>query len=149
LSRLKGNFKMSLEHNKALTRRFIEEIWHQGKLAVADEILTADYLDHAGPPNLPIGPDAVKVQVMAYRSGVPDLSFTVDMLVAEGDFVVCRWTGRGTQTGTLFGIPPTGRYGEMTGTHIFRAENNKLAERWGNSDDLGLLQQLGVIPQMG
>jgi predicted ester cyclase len=148
ISHLKGCLK-SLQQNKALVSRFMVEVWHQGILAVSEEIVAPNFLDHAGPPNLPPGPEGVKMQVMAYRAGIPDLTFTVDILVAEGDLVVCRWTGRGHQTGTLFGIPPTGLYGEMTGTHIFRIVNDRLVERWGNSDDLGLLRQLGVIPDMG
>jgi predicted ester cyclase len=140
---------MSVETNKALVRRYVAGIW-DGKepLDAVEEIVSADFLDHAGPPNLPRGPEAVKMQVVAYRTGVPDLQFSVDFLLAEGDLVACRWTGWGTQSGPLFGIPPTGKRGQTTGTHIYRIANGRIVERWGNSDDLGLLQQLGAIPPM-
>jgi steroid delta-isomerase-like uncharacterized protein len=86
------------------------------------------------------------VYVAALRDAFPDVHITIEDQVAEGDRVVTRWTARGTHTGAFQGIPPTGKRGSMTGIDINRFADGKVVECWTNADDLGLLQQLGVIP---
>src|SRR4051812_22252763 len=140
----------AIESNKAVARRYWEELFSEGKLEVADEIVLDSWtIDNPGVPHGLRGPEALKQLVMMFRTGVPDLKFQIDDMRAEGDRVVVRYTASGTHLGPLFGIPATGRVATMTGLAIDRLENGKLAERWGNFDTLGLLQQLGAIPPMG
>lgn len=144
---------MSLEQNKATSRRWYEEIFNQGRLEVADEICAADYtnLDLYGPPGgWPHGPEGTKAVVMTYRTAFPDVHFTVEDQIAEGDEVATRWTARGTHTGPLpGGIGPTGKPVVVTGISVERYDNGKMAESRVNWDFLGLLQQLGVVPSPG
>ena len=139
---------MSTEQNKAIARRFLEEVFGQGKLAVADEIVAPDHFDH-GPgtlPGMPPGPEGSKLLVTVYRNAFPDIHFTIDEQIAEGDKVVTRWTGFGTHKGGLAGIPPTGKSATVTGIGVDRIVNGKIVESWGVFDQFGMLQQLGVIP---
>ena len=139
---------MSTESNKAIARRFLEEVFGQGKLAVADEIVAPDHVDH-GPgtlPGLPPGPEGSKMLVMVYRNAIPDIHFTIDEQIAEGDKVVTRWTGHGTHKGELAGIPATGKSATVTGMGVDRIVNGKIVESWGLFDQFGMMQQLGVIP---
>src|SRR5512139_4156001 len=99
---------MSTESNKAIARRFLEEVFGQGKLAVADEIVAPDHVDR-GPstlPGLPPGPEGSKMIVTVYRNAFPDIQFTIDEQIAEGDKVVTRWTGYGTHNFLLIRLPP-------------------------------------------
>ena len=139
---------MLTETNKALTRRFLEEVFNKGKLNVLDEIIAKDHVT-TGPgtlPGLPTGPEGQKQLVTVYRNAFPDVHFTVDEQIAEGDKVVTRWTGRGTHKGELFGIPATGKSSTVTGIAVDRIANGKIAESWGIFDQFGMMQQLGVIP---
>jgi predicted ester cyclase len=142
---------MSTESNKAVARRFLEEVFGQGKMSVADEIVAPDHVDR-GPgvlPGLPPGPEGSKMVVTVYRNAFPDIQFTIDEQIAEGDKVVTRWTGYGTHKGELAGIPPTGKSATVTGIGIDRIVNGKIVESWGTFDQFGMLQQLGVIPKPG
>jgi steroid delta-isomerase-like uncharacterized protein len=139
---------MSAESNKAVARRFLEEVFGQGKLAVADEIVAPDHVDR-GPgtlPGLPPGPEGSKMIVTVYRNAFPDIHFTIDEQIAEGDKVVTRWTGHATHKGELAGIPATGKSATVAGIGVDRIENGKIVESWGLFDQFGMLQQLGVIP---
>lgn len=137
---------MSTEDNKALVRRGFEEIWNRGNLAVIDEFIAPNYVDHEPTTTLQ-GPEAHKQFVLMYRSAIPDLHITIEDQIAEGDKVVTRWTARGTHQGPLMGIPPTGKQAVVTG--IDRFANGKAVEAWNNFDALGMLQQLGVVPAPG
>ena len=142
---------MSMEANKAISSRFFEEIFGQGKLAVADEIVAAGHTN-AGPgafPGLPPGPEGSKMFVSGYRTAFPDVQFTIDEQIAEGDRVVTRWSAHGTHKGALMDIPPTGKYVTVTGVTMDRVVNGKIVESWGIFDQFGMLQQLGVIPAPG
>jgi predicted ester cyclase len=79
-----------------------------------------------------------------FRAAFPDLRFTVELVVGEGDFVVGRWSAGGTHTGSWGGVEPTGKATTFSGVNIFRFQDGKVAELWNYRDDLGLLQQLGV-----
>jgi steroid delta-isomerase-like uncharacterized protein len=139
---------MLTETNKAISRRFLEEVFNKGKLNVLDEITASDHVT-TGPgtlPGLPTGPEGQKQLVTFYRNAFPDVHFTVDEQIAEGDKVVTRWTGRGTHKGELFGIPATGKSSTVTGIAVDRIVNGKIAESWGIFDQFGMMQQLGVIP---
>ena len=139
---------MSTEDNKATTRRFFEEVWNQGKLTVVDEFCAPSFIYHT--PTGPIhGLEGFKQFATMYRTAFPDLHIPMEDMIAEADKVVTRWTARGTHKGDLMGIPPTGKQATTTGISIFSVANGKAVEQWANYDDLGLLQQLGVIPAMG
>ena len=141
---------MSTEDNKAIIRRWVEEGWNKGNLAVVDEVYAANVVQHdPGSPAPVTSSAALKQYAAVYRGAFPDLHFTIDDLIAEGDKVLWRFTSRGTQTGPLMNIPATGRPGQITGMVLFRFADGKIAEVWVNIDNLGLLQQLGVIPAPG
>jgi predicted SnoaL-like aldol condensation-catalyzing enzyme len=137
-----------LEANKALADRFHEEIFDQGNLATADEILTPDFVWRV-PPDAPddrliVGPEGVKEVSTDLRAFIPDFVLTDDDVIAEGDRVVIRWTLRGTAQGESGPVPVT-----FTGIDIFRIVDGKLAELWQITDDLGLETQLAGSPVAG
>jgi steroid delta-isomerase-like uncharacterized protein len=139
---------MLTETNKAVSSRFLEEVFNKGKLNVLDEILAKDHVN-SGPgtlPGLPTGPEGAKQLVTVYRNAFPDVHFTIDDQIAEGDKVVTRWTGHGTHKGELLGIPATGKSSTVTGIAVDRLVNGKIVESWGIFDQFGMMQQLGVIP---
>ena len=137
------------EENKAIVRRNFEETWNKGNMAVADEIFTANYVGHdpAGPELR--GPEGMKQQVGTYRTAFPNVQFSVEDQIAAGDMVATRWTARGTHQGDLMGIAPTGKQVTVTGITIERLANGKVEESWTNWDTMGMMQQLGVVPQPG
>jgi predicted ester cyclase len=139
---------MSTEENKALIRRAYEEAFNQRNLAVLDEVDAPDFVVHNASTTMQ-GLEAFKQFLSLYLTAFADARFTVEDLVAEGDRVVARHTFRGIHTGDLMGIAPTGKQVTTTGVTITRFANGKGVELWGNNDDLGLLQQLGVVPSPG
>ena len=139
---------MSTEQNKANARRFYEEVWNQGNLAIADELNAINFVDESLQPPVRSLED-LKHFVTMYRTAFPDAHFTIEDIIAEGDKVAVRFTATGTHQGDLMGIAPTGKHVTATGISIIRYENGKAMEGWANFDDLGMLQQLGVIPPMG
>ncbi len=141
---------MSTEENKAIVQRLFEEVFNERRLDRADELVAPDYLDHAAVPGQGPGLEGAKQQRWAmYFAAIPDLHSTIDDLVAEGDKVVVRYTGEGTQQGELLGIPPTGKRFRFSGICIIRLAEGKIAENWEQDDLLGLMQQLGVLPPPG
>ena len=141
---------MSTEDNKALVRRFFEQIWNKHNLALVDELFSADYVDHDDfPPGIPPTRDGFKQFASMYFSGFPDGRIDIEEQVAEGDTVVSRWTGRATHTGEFMGIAPTGKQVVVGGININRVADGKLVENWGQFDRLLMLQQLGVVPAPG
>jgi steroid delta-isomerase-like uncharacterized protein len=135
------------EQNKILERRLVEEVWNQGNFAVIDELVARDYLGHSTmPANETHGREGYRQFYAGLRQAFPDILFTVEDQVAEGDRVVTRWTARGTHVGEFQGIPPTGRHGIITGITIERIANGKVVECWTNADDLGMMRLLGVLP---
>ena len=137
---------MSTEENKALVRRIYEE-WNKGKEAALEELYAPDYVWHGTGVFRDMDLAAIKQVIAAWFTAFPDPHYTVEDLIAEGDKVVARFTFRGTHQGDFMGIPPTGKHVSWTGIRIARIEDDKFVETWTNSDDLGLFQQLGVVPQ--
>ncbi len=139
---------MSTEQNKTIVRRYWEEVWNQGNLAVVDELIAADFDGHPAPSDADFGrgPTGQKQLVGLYRGAFPDMRMSIDDMTAEGDRVALRWTARGTNTGEMMGMPATGKPATVTGIVINRLAGGKIAEGWTNFDALGMLQQLGVIP---
>ena len=139
---------MSAAANKALVRRFVEQVISQGNLAVVDELVAGDYVYH-GPGMQVGGPDGLKQLFTMLRAAFPDWQETLEDLIADGDKVVFRVTGHGTHQGEFMGLPPTGKRVTVAGIDLVRIEAGKLSEHWANFDQLGLLQQLGAIPAPG
>lgn len=126
------------------------ELWNAGvDLALIDELVAPNFVSHSAPPGLPAGREGVKQWVTLFHRAFPDLYSTVEDLIVEGDKVVERFSGGGTHRGDFFGIPPTGKKATTTGINILRIADGQIVEHWGNGDDLGFMQQLGVIPSMG
>lgn len=138
---------MSVEQNKSIVRRWIEEGWNGKNIKVIDELYVPDLVQHDPSSAIPVeSAEALKHYVHAFMTALPDLHFTTEDLVADGDKVAWRFSSRGTHQGELMGIPPTGRTANVTGMVMFRLQNSKIAEVWVNFDTLGMLQQMGVIP---
>jgi predicted ester cyclase len=139
---------LSTEENKALVRRFYEEI-DKGNIDAMDDLVAEDYVDHAPPPfPVPPGREGVKAAFRMFWEATPGRHVIEDQ-IAEGDKVVTRLTAYGKQEGDLPGIPRTGNEMEMTATVIHRIAGGRLAEKWSDKDVLRMLQQLEVIPAMG
>ena len=135
------------EENKALVRRWFEELFNEGNLEVADKIIASNHIPHdPSLPNLPLGPEGIKQLVNLYRSAFPDVRLAIEDELADGDKVVIRWIGRGTHQGELMGVAPTGEQVEITGIGIWHVEEGKIVETWANYDTLGMLQQVGAVP---
>ena len=140
---------MSVEENKAIARRWGEEVWGKGSLAAIDELFATDFVFNYPPPGVAPDREAYKQTVTMYHVALPDIQYTVEDMVAEGDKVAVRWTGRGTQKGEFMGIAPTGKPVTITGISILRIAGGKIVEEWTEEDILGVLQQLGVFPPPG
>jgi len=131
--------------NKEAFRRINQEAWSQGQLAVVDEFVAPEYVYHEPALGELHGPEGLKGAVAVYRAGYPDMSFTINEMVAEGDLVAMRWSAAGTHTGELMGIPATGLETTTVGVNIARFNaTGKVVEEWSSWDTLGLMQQLGV-----
>ena len=137
------------EENKNLVRLIYEEILNKKNLDAIDQVFAGDMLFRA--PNLPEtrGGEAHKQLVAAIHKAFPDISYTVQDVIAEGDKVVTRKTFSGTHKGDFMGVPPTGKKGEIGVIDIFCIANGRIAEHWMEGDNLGLMQQLGIIPPPG
>src|SRR5438105_1936171 len=140
---------MSTEANKASMRRFYDEVFNKKNRAAIDEFIDPNHVDHAAPPGTPDGLAGTKQTLTMFLTAFPDLHFTVEDLIAEGDKVVARLTTRGTQQGAFMGVPPTGKQVTVTAIDINRIVGGKTVEHWLQMDTLSLLQQLGVVPMPG
>jgi steroid delta-isomerase-like uncharacterized protein len=135
---------LSEEANKALVTRFYEEVWGRGNVDVADELFADDYERHDLRPGDPApGPEGQKEIARAFRTAFPDLIWDVDFVLADGEFVVGRWTASGTHLGSWASVEPTGKPMRFSGINVFRFSDGKVVELWNHRDDLGLMEQLG------
>jgi predicted ester cyclase len=126
------------EENKALVRREQEELWnHTGNLDAARELFAPEQAE------------AARQEAADFRRGFPDVRSTIEDLIAEGDRVVARWSSRATHRGEYVGIPPTGNEVEFTGISVYRIEGGRIAESWTVEDELGLMRQIGAVPEPG
>jgi len=141
---------VAAEENKALVRRFYEEVWDRGNTDFAFEVFADDYVRHdlRSTDALP-GPAGQKKIADDFRAAFPDLRVTVDLIFGEGDFVLGRWTATGTHSGSWAGLEPSGRRVEFSAANIWRFENGKVAEIWNHRDDLGLREQIGAAIYAG
>jgi steroid delta-isomerase-like uncharacterized protein len=139
---------MSTDDNKALVRRFFELGPTSGDLMAADELLADDFILHVPLPCSP-GVQGMNEVISACRAAFEHLDVTVEDMVAQGDRVAARFIARGIHKGDFMGQPASGRSITMTGIEIFRIENDKIAELWGEANLLGLMAQLGILPTSG
>jgi len=138
------------ELNKKVVRRLFEEVWNKGNLPLADELFAPNYEHHdASTPDVGRGPESEKKRATLYRTAFPDIRLNIEDIIAEGETVMARWSCLGTHKGDLSGIAPTGKQFNISGVSIARFANGKMAEGWVNWDALGLMQQLGVVPEIG
>jgi steroid delta-isomerase-like uncharacterized protein len=138
---------MSAEDNKALVRRYLEDAWNKHNPSVVDEIYAADFVDRSPDiPGIAHTRDGLKQFMAVYLRAFPDANIVIDDQLVEGDRVVTRWTGRGTQTGEFMEMPPSGKTVAVPGVQIDRFAGGKIVEEWTLFDQLGMLQQLGVVP---
>jgi steroid delta-isomerase-like uncharacterized protein len=132
------------EQNKTLARRWFEDLFSRGNLDAANEILSAEFVDHLTHED-ERGLEELKHYVGIYRNAFPDIQDIVEDIVAEGDKVVVRWMSSGTHQGEFMGVAPTGRHVTFTGMRLFRIADNKIVESWVNIDERGLQEQLGAV----
>ena len=137
------------EENKAIIRRFIDEVINERNAAAADKFLADDYVDHGLPPELPPGREGFKQFMQMIFTAFPDTHYENHDMIAEGEKIVSRGTWTGTHKGEFMGIAATGKKVEVQEVHIARMVGGKMAEHWESVDQLGMMRQLGVIPEQG
>jgi predicted ester cyclase len=138
------------EADKAIVRRIPLEAINEGRIEVVDEVFSKDLVDHAPlPAGLPPGREGLKAFIPAIRTAFPDIRYTVEREVVEGDTVVQHVSATGTMTGELAGMAPTGRSASWEEVHIARMQGGKVVEHWGVVDAFGMFQQLGLLPGSG
>ena len=141
---------MSVDEHKAVVRRFYEEVWHKGNVAVAEEVFAPDYVRHdLRPGTAAPGPEGQKQIAAGVRAAFPDLRFEVEIVIGEGAYGAARWTASGTHTGPWGDVEATGRSVTFSGVNIFRFEQGLVAEIWNHRDDLGLMEQVGAAIYAG
>ena len=133
------------EENKAVVRRFIDEIFLEGNLDSVDELLTEDFTPHTWGKVEP-GKEAMKAAIERVSKGLSDASMTIEDVIAEGDRVAVRLTSHAVQTGEFMGLPPSGKSYTIGEIHIFRLVDGKVAEHWHQADFMGMMRQLGASP---
>ncbi len=135
---------MSIEENRAIVRRHMDEVWSKGNLEVIEEIFATDFFSHGRQER---GIEGLKQTIARQRTAFPDLQVTIEDIIAEGDKVVIRRTLRGTHKGEFQGIAPTDKLTALASIAIFRIDEGKIKEIWQVNDRLSLLQQLGAITE--
>ena len=135
--------------NKQVIRKLFNDLLNKGNLAVADEIIAPNHVNHdPATPDTGKGPDGEKQIVTLYRNAFPDLQFKIDHMIDADDFVTTRYTSTGTHKGELRGIAATNKTIKVEGMAINRISRGRIAESWVIWDALGLMQQLGVVPAL-
>lgn len=140
---------MSAEENRAMVRRIVEELVNKGDLAVVDEIFASNFVNHSPATGTTPDREGIKQYIAMVRSAFPDYHNIIEDLIAEGDKVVARVMCRGTHRAEFMGIAPTGKSVAFSAVSIFHFAGGKVVEWWNNTDNLGLLQQLGMLPPPG
>ncbi len=134
------------DENKAVVRRFVDEIFVDGRLDQVDELVTEDFVWHAQPAPIE-GRDGLREAMRRVASGLSDPDFVIEDLVAEGDLVAARLTATARQTGPFMGLPPSGKRYRIEELHLFRVRDGRISEHWHQFDQLGLMRQLGAMPE--
>jgi steroid delta-isomerase-like uncharacterized protein len=136
------------EHNKHVVRRLYEEVFGQGRLELADQLVHAECRDVHDPQDRR-GPGRVKQVAIMLREGFPDQRWEIKQLIAEGDLVAVHCTWAGTHEGAFMGIPATGRHATVAHMYLFRLDAGQITEYAAVRDDLGMMRQLGLMPARG
>jgi steroid delta-isomerase-like uncharacterized protein len=137
---------MAAETNKLVMNRFLEFI-NTASEKLAQELISPDAVFHVPGRTEPMrGPAGYLAIIGMMRGGFPDIQWTLEEMVAEGDKVAARFTMRGTHRGTFFGVPPTGKTISVQAMNIYRLSGGQFVEEHGQPDMLGLLQQIGAVP---
>lgn len=137
-----------IDQNKALVRRLFEEAFNKRNMSVIDALLGVNYVNHDFPAPAP-GIEGFKQVVALFTTAFPDMRVTIEEELAEGDKIITRGYFTGTHKGVFQNIPPTGKSIKVKYIDIWRIEKGKLVENWVQMDQLGMLQQLGVVPMPG
>jgi steroid delta-isomerase-like uncharacterized protein len=135
-----------VEENKAVIRRYVEEVQNSKNWDVYDELTAEDFVNHSAPPGVPGDRDGQKMYLGAFMAAFPDCRFTIDDMIAEGDQVVTKKTFTGTHTEELSGIPPTGKRVTLQFADVMRVRDGKIVEHWLAMDQMSFMQQLGLLP---
>jgi steroid delta-isomerase-like uncharacterized protein len=132
-----------------MARRFNDEVMSQGKLEVIDELVADDFVEHQEMPGMPTGREGLRAAMAMFRGAFPDLKVETLAVVTEGDELWVHSLATGTHQGELMGIPATGKMVSFAMMDRVRVRDGKAVEHWGVSDNLGMMTQLGVVPEMG
>ena len=139
---------MTTEDNKKTARRLVIELINGGNLELIDRLVAANFIEHAAPPGAVQGRDSFREMIPMLRTAFPDLEYTIEDQIAEGDRVAQRVVGHGTMRGSFMGMQPTGKRAEWQEMHIHRFDaEGRLAEHWETSNELAMMAQLGLMPQ--
>lgn len=134
------------EENKALFRRFVDEVITAGDVDKVDQLMAPDFAEHEQMPGMPAdGREAAKWFINTMRSAFSGFEYSIEDLIAEGDRVVARAKLRGTHTGEFMGIPPTSKPFEIDTIDIVQMKDGKAVAHWGVTDAMAMMQQLGVM----
>ncbi len=136
---------MATDQSREVARRFTEEVW-RGQLDALDALLDGEFTDHDPQPEQRPGPEGYKQMATDFFRAFPDLRASNQDVIAEGDKLVVRWNAEATHTGELMGIAPTGKQVRLRGIEILRIRDDRIVERWGEFDAMGMMEQLGFIP---
>jgi steroid delta-isomerase-like uncharacterized protein len=134
------------DENKAIAMRLSDEVFNAHNLARVDDLYDPNYVHHSLPPGFSPSREGIKQYLSEYFQAFPDFHVTIDYMLAEGDWVVIRYTGHGTHQGDLMGVPPTGKEVTASAVMTLRIEDSRIVEDWLDGDKLGILQQIGAIP---
>ncbi len=138
---------MGIDENKELVRRFVEEVFQNGNRGAVDELVAEDFVPHTW-PSTGDGRNDLKKAMERVAKGLSDAAFTIDDLIAEGDRVVARLTASATQTGEFMGMAPSNKRYTILEIHIFRLRDGRIIEHWHQFDQLGMMRQLGAMPEV-
>lgn len=136
---------MSNEQNKAIARRFFE-VWNANTPEALDTFHAVDYVTHTPLPGVSSDREGMKQWMSMVSTAFPNIHFSVDIQIAEGDMVMTRWSAKGMHTAPFMGIPTTNKVVHVTGNALARIVDGQTVESWGEWDSMGLMHQLGVVP---
>lgn len=136
------------EQNKAVVRRFYEEVFNNHNVNAIDELCDAGFVDHSAMPGQAPGRQGLKESFGVYMTAFPDMHVNIEEMIAEQDLVATRFSGDATHRGEMFGAPPTGRKLKFNGIDFIRVKNGKAVEAWHQGDDAIAMMQLGIKPPM-
>jgi steroid delta-isomerase-like uncharacterized protein len=143
---MQGRSGMTLERNKDIARQFIQRVFVDADPSAVDELVTEDFQPHSW-GEMPPGRDGLKAAQQRVTAGLSDARMTVHDVIAEGDRVAVRLTSHGRHSGEFMGMPASGSEYDISETHILRIRDGQVAEHWRDADMLGLMRQLGALPE--